>query len=255
MSTVYGYCRISRKTQKIDRQIRNISDAYSGQQIHFVTEAYTGTTTDRPEWQKLYRAVKDGDTIVFDSVSRMSRNAEEGYKAYEELDKDNKLKLRVQGAWNVSNNENFVENVKQLKGHDKGNTLKVILEHLKNAGYKTYVQVLAAKDFGVPQNRERIYIVGCDCSKDGYFDKVLKLYVDEPETVAYIVEGFEFGPAIVGVKVNFSECVKKEDLVGKDVTLEGEVVGKVFVSAYDKGLDKIIYIKPIQNYIFLKKRL
>ena len=85
MSTVYGYCRISRKTQKIDRQIRNISDAYSGQRIHFVTEAYTGTTTDRPEWQKLYRAVKDGDTIVFDSVSRMSRNADEGFNAYEEL--------------------------------------------------------------------------------------------------------------------------------------------------------------------------
>ena len=54
----------------------------------------------------------------------------------------------------------LLENVKQLKGHDKGNTLKVILEHLKNAGYKTYVKVLAAKDFGIPQNRERIYIVG-----------------------------------------------------------------------------------------------
>lgn len=85
MSTVYGYCRISRKTQKIDRQIRNISEAYNGQQIHFVTEAYTGTTTDRPEWNKLYKAVKDGDTIVFDSVSRMSRNADEGFNAYEEL--------------------------------------------------------------------------------------------------------------------------------------------------------------------------
>lgn len=54
----------------------------------------------------------------------------------------------------------LLENVKQLKGHDKGNTLKVILEHLHNAGYKTFVKVLAAKDFGVPQNRERIYIVG-----------------------------------------------------------------------------------------------
>lgn len=54
----------------------------------------------------------------------------------------------------------LLENVKQLRGHDKGNTLKVILEHLHNAGYKTYVNVLAAKDFGVPQNRERIYIIG-----------------------------------------------------------------------------------------------
>lgn len=54
----------------------------------------------------------------------------------------------------------LLENVKQLKGHDKGRTLQVILEHLKAAGYKVFYDVLKARDFGVPQNRERIYIVG-----------------------------------------------------------------------------------------------
>ena len=54
----------------------------------------------------------------------------------------------------------LLENVKQLKGHDGGRTLDIILQHLKKAGYKTYVQVLKARDFGAPQNRERIYIVG-----------------------------------------------------------------------------------------------
>jgi DNA (cytosine-5)-methyltransferase 1 len=54
----------------------------------------------------------------------------------------------------------LLENVKQLKGHDGGRTLHIILEHLKQAGYKTSVQTLKAKDFGIPQNRERIYIVG-----------------------------------------------------------------------------------------------
>lgn len=54
----------------------------------------------------------------------------------------------------------LLENVKQLKGHDKGNTLKVILEHLEKVGYKVFYDVLRAKDFGIPQNRERIYIVG-----------------------------------------------------------------------------------------------
>lgn len=54
----------------------------------------------------------------------------------------------------------LLENVKQLKGHDKGRTLQVILEHLKQAGYKVYVDVLKARDFGIPQNRERIYLVG-----------------------------------------------------------------------------------------------
>lgn len=54
----------------------------------------------------------------------------------------------------------LLENVKQLKGHDGGRTLETILEHLKLAGYEIHCQVLKARDFGVPQNRERIYIVG-----------------------------------------------------------------------------------------------
>lgn len=81
--TVYGYARISRKQQSIDRQIRNIQSDYPKAIIR--QEAYTGTTTDRPEWTKLYKHVKSGDTIVFDSVSRMSRNAEEGVSTYFEL--------------------------------------------------------------------------------------------------------------------------------------------------------------------------
>lgn len=52
---------------------------------HIVQEAYTGTSILRPEWSKLYRVLKDGDTVVFDSVSRMSRNAEEGFSLYEDL--------------------------------------------------------------------------------------------------------------------------------------------------------------------------
>ena len=47
--------------------------------------AYTGTSITRPEWLKLYRILKSGDIEVFDSVSRMSRNAEEGFTLYEDL--------------------------------------------------------------------------------------------------------------------------------------------------------------------------
>ena len=79
----YGYCRISTKKQSMDRQIRNIKARYSDAVI--VTDVYTGTKQDRPEWNKLYKKVKPGDSIVFDSVSRMSRNAAEGFKLYEEL--------------------------------------------------------------------------------------------------------------------------------------------------------------------------
>lgn len=47
-----------------------------------IKEYYTGTTQNRPLWDKLMKQIKEGDTIVFDSVSRMSRNAGEGYNDY-----------------------------------------------------------------------------------------------------------------------------------------------------------------------------
>lgn len=56
----------------------------------------------------------------------------------------------------------LLENVKNLISHDKGNTFKTITKILEELGYAVYAKVLAAKDFGVPQNRERIYIVGFD---------------------------------------------------------------------------------------------
>ena len=80
---IYGYCRISTAKQSIDRQIRNIKAEYPT--AHIVQEAYTGTSIFRPEWLKLYRVLKSGDMVVFDSVSRMSRNAEEGFALYEDL--------------------------------------------------------------------------------------------------------------------------------------------------------------------------
>lgn len=56
----------------------------------------------------------------------------------------------------------FMENVKGLKIHDKGNTLKVILATLDDLGYGYKVEVLNAKYFGVPQNRERLFIIAWD---------------------------------------------------------------------------------------------
>ena len=79
----YGYCRISRPKQSIERQIRNIKAAYPDAVI--IQEVFTRTRMDRKEWMKLVRQIKEGDTIIFDSVSRMSGNAEEGFAAYEDL--------------------------------------------------------------------------------------------------------------------------------------------------------------------------
>lgn len=90
MKEEYGYCRISTPKQNIDRQERNILEVYPA--AHIVKEIYTGTKTiGRKEWNKLYKLVKQEAaagkevTIIFDSVSRMSRNADEGFQLYEEL--------------------------------------------------------------------------------------------------------------------------------------------------------------------------
>ena len=80
---IYGYARISTPSQSIDRQIRNIREFNNGATI--ISESYTGTKQDRPEWVKLLKKVKENDTIIFDSVSRMSRNADEGFNEYEKL--------------------------------------------------------------------------------------------------------------------------------------------------------------------------
>ena len=83
-AATYGYARISRRSQKIERQLENIKNAYPDAIIY--QEAYTGTKIDgRRELNKLLKRVQPGDTIVFDSVSRMSRSKEDGVTLYFEL--------------------------------------------------------------------------------------------------------------------------------------------------------------------------
>ena len=80
---VYGYARISTAKQNLERQVRNIRERYPDAVI--CQEQFTGTRLDRPEWKKLYRRLQRGDMIVFDSVSRMSRDSDEGFSLYREL--------------------------------------------------------------------------------------------------------------------------------------------------------------------------
>ena len=80
---IYAYCRVSTQHQKLARQITNITAVYPNATI--IREFYTGTKQDRPNWNKLINIIKKEDTIVFDSVSRMSRNADEGFKDYKML--------------------------------------------------------------------------------------------------------------------------------------------------------------------------
>lgn len=70
----------------------------------------------------------------------------------------------------------FLENVKGFKNHDSGKTFKIVKKTLEDIGYRVFTKVLNAKHFGVPQNRERIYII-CflDHSIEFEFPKPLKL--------------------------------------------------------------------------------
>lgn len=88
MSRVYGYCRISTAKQSIERQERNIQAAYPNAII--IKEVFSGTKTDgRQQLERLLKTVNAGDMIVFDSVSRMSRNAVDGFELYQKLYHDN----------------------------------------------------------------------------------------------------------------------------------------------------------------------
>lgn len=89
---VYGYCRTSTTKQRIERQISNILSQYPDAIIF--QEAYTGTKISRPVFDKMIdraekQAAKGADVvIVFDEVSRMSRNAKEGFELYQKLFND-----------------------------------------------------------------------------------------------------------------------------------------------------------------------
>lgn len=83
MSIKWAYLRVSTPKQNLERQERNILAFEPNAKL--VKEIYTGTSMDRPHWNWLMKEVKPGDTIIFDSVSRMSRTADEGFKIYMEL--------------------------------------------------------------------------------------------------------------------------------------------------------------------------
>lgn len=135
----YGYCRISTKKQSIDRQERNIKAVYPAAVI--VKESYTGTTTNRPEWNKLYKKIKQGDTVIFDSVSRMSRNAEDGYKLYEELyNKGINLIFLKEAHINTDTYKNAIKGGIEMTG----TTVDLILE-----GVNKYMLTLAKEQIRI----------------------------------------------------------------------------------------------------------
>lgn len=133
---IYSYNRISTPKQNIERQVRNALEVFP--EAHVIKEIYTGTKTDgRKEWNKLYKLVtkevsEDKEiTIVFDSVSRMSRNADEGFKLYEELyNMGINLVFLKEPHINTETYKRALSNQVQMTGTNADILLKAINEYL-----------------------------------------------------------------------------------------------------------------------------
>ncbi len=136
---IYGYARISTPYQSIDRQIRNIKQHYPDALV--IQEAYTGTTMDRPQWNRLVKRTVAGDSIVFDSVSRMARTADEGVEGYFALfDKGISLEFIKEPHINTSVYSESMADKIALTGADEDEIFK---------GLNNYFRKLAEKQIRI----------------------------------------------------------------------------------------------------------
>ena len=126
----YGYVRVSTAKQQIDRQIYNIKSKYPDAKIY--SEIYTGRRVYvRTELTKLLKVVCAGDTIVFDEVSRMSRNAEEGFELYQELyNRGIELIFLKEPQINTNTYKSALESQIQLQGNSVDYILEGINKYL-----------------------------------------------------------------------------------------------------------------------------
>ncbi|WP_461207639.1 recombinase family protein [Clostridium sp. DL1XJH146] len=92
MGNYYNYMRISTKEsndkQSFNRQEKSLQSYADSNNIEYLLtfrDDMTGSTFDRPAWQKLEKLLHEGDTIVFKEISRFTREAEKGYKKYMDL--------------------------------------------------------------------------------------------------------------------------------------------------------------------------
>lgn len=101
----------------------------------------------------------------------------------------------------------FCENVKNLVNHDRGRTFKVIKEILEDLGYVVFYKILNSKDFGVPQNRERIYIVAF---RKDIAPKTFEFpeKIDDTKVIKDIVEEHEVSPKYY-LSTAYLESLKK----------------------------------------------
>ena len=216
--SVYGYARISTAKQSIDRQIRNIKAECEDVKIY--QEAYTGTTTDRPQWGKLMKRVKPGDTIIFDSVSRMSRNADEGSNTY--------LSLYNNGVQLVFLKERYIDTATYDKALNSGvqltgDKVDYILE-----GVNKYLMALA---------KEQIKLAFIQSEKE-----VEDLHQRTKEGIQTArKKGKQIGQR-EGAKLNVKKAVKAKEIIRKhSIDFGGQLIDKEVIALC--GISRNTYYK------------
>lgn len=147
----YGYLRISRKSQSLQRQKDNMNKYAEENNIKLMMfeEIFTGTKTEeRKVYQNLKKRLKNGDTIIFDSVSRMSRNAEEGVQEY--------FELMEKGINLVFLKERYIDTEvykEQLERNDNIQVNDTDLNDTIMKGIREYLKRLAVKQIQIAFNQ------------------------------------------------------------------------------------------------------
>lgn len=140
---IYGYARISTKRQSLQRQIDNLKKYNSSIEIY--QEVYTGTEIEeRVIYKRLKKKLKMGDILVFDSVSRMSRNANEGIKEY--------FELMNQGITLVFLKERYIDTTiyqEQLEKNDNIRVDDIDLDDTIVKGIREYLKRIAIKQIKI----------------------------------------------------------------------------------------------------------
>lgn len=162
----YGYARISKPTQDITRQIRNLEKVYgkSGVEIFIIEEAFTGTKIQgRAEFNRLMRIVekevKNGESVLiaFDSVSRMSRNAQEGVEVYFQLfDMGIELEFLKEPHINTSVYRSKMGDVVSLTGDSVDVILSAINEYMRELAKEQIIKAFEQAEKEVTDLHQRV---------------------------------------------------------------------------------------------------
>lgn len=218
----YGYCRISTQKQSLTRQIENISKLYPEAKIY--QEVYTGTVINRKEWNKLKKIVASGDTIIFDSVSRMSRNAEEGIKEYFNfVEKGIELIFIKEGYINTSLYKKALEN----KIDSTGNKIADIYIEATNEVLKILAQ-------------EQIKIA---------FDQAEKEVLDLRERTKEGIRVAKSKGKTIGMKLGTTYTTKKEKEFSEKIKKLAKSFGGNFK---DKEIIEMFNMRPATYYKYKK---